>query len=163
MNVLPPISDNISEVLVKIIRFTELRQRALHRNLRHADLPWFVPQDLPVREFAEALDEAVAEHLRSRRLLFRDQANIEFGPNNAMRIRPVADPHAHALLRTSRDEYVELQVNKLLENTLNRRVAEELLRQKCGTCPAAIHGDVNETVAGDDPARSLPARREMAD
>lgn len=148
MDLLSAIPDNISEVLVRIIQFTEQRRHLLHGNLQNADAVGFVPEDMPVREFAEVLDGAVAEHLRSRRLLFRDTANISFGPSNAMQIRSIADPHAHALLRTNRDEYVELQVNKLLENALNRKVAEELLRQKCGAHPGAA-GWKLKTPAGD--------------
>jgi len=144
------IPDNVSEVLVKIIRFTELRRRILHQNLHHVDQPGFTPRDLPVREFAEVLSEAVAEHLRSHRLLFRDTATITFGPNNTMQIQPVADSRARSLLRTDRDEYMELQVNKLLENSLNRKIAQELLRHQCGVCPGMTDGDINETVAGDN-------------
>ena len=115
-----------------------MRRRILHDNIHGVDTPAFVPQDMPVREFAEVLNDAVAEHLRNRRLLFRDTMNITFGPSRSARIRPVVDTQAHALLQKSRDEYMELQVNKLLENALNRKVAAELLRQKCGVCPSAM-------------------------
>jgi len=132
------IADNISDILVKILYFTQLRRRVLHENLHKAKEPGFAPQDMPVREFAEALNVAVAEHLQNDRLLFRDTPSIRFGPNNTMDIRPVADPQAHALLQTDPDQYTELQIRKLLENCLNRKVAEELLRQKCGMYPHLI-------------------------
>ena len=154
MNVQLPISDNISEVLVKIIQFTELRRRVLHRNLRHVDTPRFVPQDVPVREFADLLNEALAEHLQNQRLLFRDTTSIQFGSRNAMQIHPQTDAYAQALLETNRDEYLELQVNKLMENALNRRVAQELLRQKCGTCSHVPAGDGSASLVGDSPAGS---------
>ena len=118
---------------------------------------------MPVREFAEVLNVAVAEHLQNRRLLFRDTTNIKFGPNNTMEAWPVADPHAHALLQTNRDEYTELQINKLLENCLNRKVAEELLRQKCGRVPAVAEWDLGKSLAGHDPLRDLPADRDTAE
>ena len=149
MDLLSLIPDNVAEVLVEILRFTELRRRLLHGNIHSVDVPGFTPQDMPVREFAEVLNDAVAEHLRNHRLLFRDTANITFGPGSSTRIRPVVDTHAHALLQKSRDEYMELQVNKLLENALNRKVAAELLRQKCGVCPDAMEWNVDMTLAGD--------------
>ncbi len=42
----------------------------------------------------------------------------------------MADKHSKELLEKNRDKYLELQINKLLENSLNQRVAAELLRQK---------------------------------
>ena len=151
------IADNISDVLVKIIRFTQLRRRVLHENLHNADDPGFTPQDMPVRELAAALNAAVAEHLQNHRLLFRDTPNIKFGPNNTMEAWPVADPHAHALLQTNHGEYTELQINKLLENCLNRQVAEELLRQKCGVHAPVADWDLGNSLAGNSPLGDLPA------
>ncbi len=156
MDALSLIPDNIGEILVKIIHFTELRRRVLHRNIYKIDSPRFTPQDLPVREFAEVLNEAVAEHLRNHRLLFRDTVSIRFGPNNTMQVEPETDAYAHALLQTNRDRYVELQVNKLLENSLNRKVAEELLREKCGTCPSMVHLHIRGPVADNKPLGNLP-------
>lgn len=157
------IADNISDVLTKIIYFTQLRRRVLHDNLHKADHPGFTPQDLPVRELAEALNVAVAEHLQRRRLLFRDTSHIQFGPNNTMQVRPILDPHAHVLLQTNRDEYTEHQIRKLLENCLNRKVAEELLRQKGGTYAAPADWDFGKLVAGHNPLQDLPAERDTTD
>jgi hypothetical protein len=56
--------------------------------------------------------------------------NVKFGPEGALEIRPTADEHAKILLEENRDQYLEMQISKLLENTLNQRVAAELLRQK---------------------------------
>ena len=157
------IADNISDVLVKIIHFTQLRRRVLHENLGKADEAGFMPQDMPVREFAEALNGAVAEHLQHHRLLFRDTPNVKFGPNNTMEVWPVPDSQAHALLQTNRDEYTELQISKLLENCLNRRVAQELLRQKCGAHIGLPEGDVGKSCADTPPSGDLPAQRETTD
>ena len=88
---------------------------------------------MPVMEFVQTLNGAIAEHLQHQRLLFCDSTNIRFGKNNVMDIVPVPDGPAQALLETDRDQYMELQVGKLLENSLNRKVAKELLRLKCGT------------------------------
>ncbi len=157
------IADNISDVLVKIVYFTQLRRCVLHENLGKADEPGFMPQDMPVREFAAALNGAVAEHLQHHRLLFRDTANVKFGPNNTMEVWPVADSQAHALLQINRDEYTELQISKLLENCLNRRVAQELLRQKCGAPTGLVDGGLGKSCTGDHPSGDLPAQRETTD
>ncbi len=157
------IADNISDVLTKIIYFTQLRRQVLHDNLHKADHPDFAPQDMPVRELAEALNVAVAEHLQHRRLLFRDTPHIKFGPNNTMQVRPILDSQAHALLQTNRDEYTEFQIRKLLENCLNRKVAEELLRQKGGTYVSLADWDFGKLTADHDPLRDLPAERDAID
>jgi hypothetical protein len=157
------VADNISDVLVKIIYFTQLRRQVLHENLHHAGDPEFTPKDMPVREFAEALNVAVAEHLQNRRLLFRDTPNIKFGPDNTMEAWPVADPNADALLQTSRDDYTELQINKLLENCLNRHVAEELLRQKSGVPTPVVDWDLGKLLAGNNPLEDLPTNHETAE
>ena len=146
MDLLSLIPDNISEVLARIIQFTDLRRRILQRNMREIDTPGFLSRDMPVREFAELLNGAIAEHLRSRRLLFRDTPNIKFGAHNS-----IPDTSAQAALQRNRGAYIELQVNKLLENALNRRVAEELFRQKCGTCPAVPQASLDAMLAGDGP------------
>jgi flagellar basal body rod protein FlgB len=163
MDLLSLIPDNIAEVLVEILRFTELRRGILHGNIHNVDVPGFVPQDMPVREFAEVLNDALAEHLRNHRLLFRDTPNIAFGPHSATRIRPLIDDHAHALLQKSRDEYMELQVSKLLENALNRKVAVELLAQKCGACPSAMEWNVDMTLAGDSPVENSSTHCDKAE
>jgi len=128
MDMLSLIPDNLSELLVKILQFTEQRRDLLYRNIHNTRTPGFIPQDMPVLEFAGALNGALAEHVHNHRLLFCDTENITFGPNSLMQIAPIADTHAETLLREDRDEYLEWQVNKLLENSLNRKVAAELLR-----------------------------------
>lgn len=162
MDLLSLIPDNVTEVLTAILRFTELRRRILHANIHGVDVSGFVPQDMPVREFAEVLNDALAEHLRSRRLLFRDTTNITFGPNSSTRVRPVIDEGALALLAKDRDEYMELQVGKLLENALNRKVAMELLAQKCGACPSVVEWSVDMTLAGDSPVENSSTQFDKA-
>ncbi len=128
MDVLSLIPDNLSELLVKVLQFTDQRRDILYRNIHSVRMPDFVPHDMPVLEFADALNSALAEHIRNHRLLFCDTENIKFGPKTKMQIAPVVDHHANALLQKDRDEYLECQINKLLENSLNRKVAAELLR-----------------------------------
>ena len=130
MNLSLPITDNVTEILVKIIKFTRTRQQILMQNINNLHNPAFVPKDLAVDEFCGLLDGAIQEHLRSQCLVLCDTENIKFGAEGTFEIRPIPDEHAMKLLEKNRDEYLELQMNKLLENSLNKKVAAELLRQK---------------------------------
>ncbi|MBN1393172.1 MAG: hypothetical protein JW947_10270 [Sedimentisphaerales bacterium] len=130
MNLTSLITDNITELLVKIIEFTQRRQKILVRNIQDIRNPGFVPKDMAVEEFCGLLNDAINEHIRSRRLLFCDTGNIKFGAAGGFEVQPTTDEHAKKLLEENRDEYLEMQINKLLENSLNQRVAAELLRQK---------------------------------
>ena len=133
MNLPSLITDNITELLVKIIKFTQTRQKILTRNINNARNTGFVPKDLAVEEFSDLLNSAVDEHIVNRRLVLWDTENIKFGIGGDFEVKPVADKYAKELLEENREEYLELQINKLLENSLNQRVAAELLRQKQGT------------------------------
>lgn len=130
MNLTSLATDNISELLVKIIEFTQSRQKILTQNINNARCPGFVPKDLAVDEFSGLLNNAIDEHTRNRRLLFCDTKNIKFGPAGRLETQPTIDMSAKELLEKNRNEYIELQVNKLLENSLNQRAAAVLLRQK---------------------------------
>lgn len=127
MDMTSHVPDNLGDLLAKISQFTACRRSLLHRNLREIRTPGFIPQDMPVGEFAQAMNEAVVEHLLHRRLVFRDTENILFGPNGQMTLSAVTDERAQALLASDPDAYLEHQINKLLENSLNRAVSEELL------------------------------------
>ncbi len=132
MNLSSLVPDNLTEVLLKILRFTELRHHILFQNLQHAEDTGFHPQDLPASEFATILDRAVAEHLQSHCLVFRDTDNVRFGLNGALELHAVTDEHAETLLRTDRNAYVQYQKQLCRENALNRLVAEGLLEMSCG-------------------------------
>jgi len=130
MNLTSLITDNMAELLVKIIEFTQSRQKILTRNINNIHSPGFVPKDLAVNEFSKLLNNAINEHIRSQRLVLCDTENIKFGAAGSFEVKPVVDKYAKELIEESQDEYLELQVNKLLENSLNQRLAAELLRQK---------------------------------
>jgi len=87
---------------------------------------------LEVDEFSNLLNNAINEHTRSQRLLLCDTENIKFGVAGSLKIKPIVDRYAKELLEENQDKYLELQINKLLENSLNQRVAAELLGQKTG-------------------------------
>lgn len=136
MNLSLFVTDNIVELLVKIIEFTQQRQKALIRNINNMHLPGFVPKDLDAEEFSALLHDAIGEYARSKRLLLRDTHNIKFGTAGSFTVEPVIDQHAKELLVENLNEYLELQLDRLLENSLNQRVAAELVRQKQGIVSA---------------------------
>ena len=91
MNLPPPATDNVSELLAEIVVFTQARRNILTQNIRDLDEPGFVPKDLAVEEFSHLLNHAIAEHIQNERLVLRDTANIKFGPNGSLRLKPVVD------------------------------------------------------------------------
>ena len=130
MNLQSLVTDNVSELLVKIIEFTENRQIVLTRNINCMHILGFVPLDLAVDEFSELLNIALEEHICNQRLVLCDTENIKFGVDSGLEVRAVVDDCALELLEESRDEYIEEQIDKLLENALNQRVAAELLKDR---------------------------------
>ena len=124
------ITDNVTELLLKIIEFTQTRQKILIQNINAMQMSGFVPQDLPVDEFSRQMHLALTEHVLSRRLLLCDGAHVKFGTNGSFKAALIADERAKQLLEENRDEYLRHQISKLLENSLNQRIATELLRQR---------------------------------
>jgi flagellar basal body rod protein FlgB len=135
MNLMSLITDNITEILIKIVKFTQTRQKILIQNIINVQNPGFVPQELEVDEFSDLLNNAIDEHVRNQRLVLRDTENIKFGGSGSIELIPVIDEHGIKLLEEDRDEYIERQIHKLWENSINQKVAAGLLRQKQGTIP----------------------------
>jgi hypothetical protein len=88
-----------------------------------------------VNKFSSLLSHAVDEHVLNQRLVLRDTENIKFSGAGRLEVRPVVDEVGRKLFEENREEYIERQMNKLWENSLNQRLAAELLRQKQGTFP----------------------------
>ncbi|MHC4455691.1 MAG: hypothetical protein ACYS0I_01165 [Planctomycetota bacterium] len=130
MNLTPLITDNITELLVKIIEFTQTRQKILAINIKNIHAPGFIPKDLAVEEFSNLLNNAINEHIKNQRLVLCDTENIKFGFNGNFEAIAIDDDYAIDLLQENKDEYLQLQINKLLENLINQRITAELLRQK---------------------------------
>ncbi len=130
MNIASLITDNITDLLVQIIEFTRTRHKILAQNITDIGSLGFLPKDLVADEFSDLLDSAIDEHIANRRLILRDTENIQFGISGSFKVKPLVDKYAQKLLKENRDEYIELQKNKLLENALNQRIAAELLRQR---------------------------------
>jgi len=127
MNLSSTITDNIAELLVKILEFTERRHQILTHNIEAVETPGFVPGDLDVAEFADLITEAVSEHIRSKRLLLRDSEHIKFGRGGTFETVPIVDDYARWLFENDTEKYLKLQIDKLSENLINRRTAAELL------------------------------------
>lgn len=122
--------DNISDLLLKLVSFTRARQKTLTQNIKNLNRPGFTPKDLPTAEFAEALNQALDGHVARQRLLLCDSENIRFGLNGRFEAKTVLDSQAEALLKRDKDKYIEAQIAKLMENTLNQRLALSLLGHK---------------------------------
>jgi flagellar basal body rod protein FlgB len=138
MNLSTITTDNITEVLLKILEFTQSRQKILIQNINTIQSEGFAPRDLPVDEFSRLMAQAIAEYARSGRLILRDGENVKFGANGSFEVIAVIDEDAKSLFEQNRDEYIHRQIDKMLENSLNQRIAVDLLRQK----------QANENVAG---------------
>jgi len=129
MDLLSFVTDNVTELLVKVMEFTEARQKILIRNIRCVDDAGFVPQDVPMEEFCVLMDAAIAEHADSRRLVLGGSEHIRFDGRNGFEVYSVADTVALELRKSDREAYLKDQVAKLVENALHQRVAAQLLRQ----------------------------------
>lgn len=122
--------DNVTEVLLRIIDYTERRRDVLTRNIFDYRRDNYYPQDLPESEFAQRMTEAVSEHIRSERLMFCDSDHIRFHGGGVFEIQPVPDTAAKELLHANVRDYLKLQIQKLSENLMNNRIAAELLRHQ---------------------------------
>jgi len=135
MNLSALVTDNITEILIRIIKFTQTRHKILVQNIIHMRDPEFVPKELDVSKFSSLLSHAVDEHVRNRRLILCDTENIKFDLEGRLEIKPVVDELCRKLFEENREEYLERQIDKLWENSLNQKLAAELLRQKRKTVP----------------------------
>jgi flagellar basal body rod protein FlgB len=123
-------SDTLTEILLKILEFTHLRQKILVSNFRDSDKPGFVPTELPCGEFSDALNIALNEQEKNKRLLFIDTNNIKFLRGGCFEASAVPDNYGKYLLKISSERYRRYQVDKIIENALNQKFAAQLLRQK---------------------------------
>ena len=56
MNISGMITDNVAELLVKILDFTIARHKILTENVNNLHSEGFMPMDLPVEEFAALME-----------------------------------------------------------------------------------------------------------
>lgn len=130
MNIAATLTDNMTEILNKILLFTKQRHNILTDNIVNVNHAGFKPKDLDSPGFADTMSIAVYEHLQNERLLFKDNDNIKFAAEGFMETTPVTDKVAEELLKNDKEIYLKRQIKNLSENLLNRKVAEQLLKQK---------------------------------
>jgi flagellar basal body rod protein FlgB len=138
MDLMSLVTDNITEILTKIVEFSQARQKVLIQNIINMGHPEFVPRELEVHEFSSLVNEAINEHLRSRRLVLRDTRHIKFGADGDFEVTPVVDEQCLKLLAENQQQYVEQQIGKLWENSLNQNVAAEMLKQRQETVALGV-------------------------
>lgn len=124
--------DNVSELLNRVLEFTEQRHAILTSNILDYGEDGFVAQDLDVTGFSDCMATAIYEHLNSKRLLLCDKDNIRFGELGCLESEPIVDDEAMSLLETNRELYFEYEMRKLSENLLSSKVATKLLSQRQG-------------------------------
>ncbi len=130
MNISLTAADNITEVLSKILEFTERRRALITHNIMNVNTPGYEPRDLDVTEFAHLMTQAISEHIHNQRLLLCDGRNIRFGQEGSFETTSIADEQAGQLLATNSKEYLRYQTAKLSENLLNSHVAGNLLNRQ---------------------------------
>ena len=135
MNLSALVTDNITEILIRIVKFTQTRHKILIQNIINIRDPEFVPKELEVNEFSSLLSRAVDEYVQNHRLVLSDTENIKFDAEGRLEIQPIVDELGKKLFEENREEYLERQMNKLWENSLNQKLAAELLKQKHGAIP----------------------------
>ena len=130
MNLTSLINDNITEILTLLIEFTQARQKILIQNITNSHIQGYIPKELDVNGFSSLLNFAIDEHIRTNRLVLCDTENIKFGSDGDFCFTSIEDESGKVLIENNMDEYFELQIKKLWENSLNQKVAAELLKQK---------------------------------
>jgi hypothetical protein len=123
-------TDNVIEILSKVIEFTNHRAKVLHNNIVNVNTQDFRPADLDAATFADLMGRALSSHLINDRLILIDSEYIKFGPNGTFEAIPVTDPHASQLLTADTKQYLKLQMKKISENLTNKKVAALLIEQK---------------------------------
>ncbi|MBE0537696.1 MAG: hypothetical protein IH624_18685 [Phycisphaerae bacterium] len=130
MNISSVVTDNISELLAKILEFTQRRRELIAANILNVNEPGYEPKDLDVDEFADLMTQAISEHLQNQRLLLCDGRHTRFTANGCFETIPIVDEKAKRILARDSKAYLKDQMARLFENVLNRRFAGELLSQK---------------------------------
>jgi len=148
-------TDHVDELLILVIRFTRARRVVLIDNLLHMDVDGFVPKDLAVLEFSEQLHVAISEHISHRRLILRDKPHVRFGRLGRLYLLPQTDQLAKGLLESDIRAYIQYQMHRFLENTLNEEVALKMLRIYAGP-------DVHRSAPGTVSVRPL-TRADLTD
>lgn len=123
-------TDNVIEILTKVLEFTDRRAKVLHNNIVNVNTENYRPADLDASAFADLMGQALSSHLISDRLILIDSEYIKFGPNGTFEAIPFTDNQAFELLTADTKQYLKLQMKKISENQMNNKVAIQLIEQK---------------------------------
>lgn len=141
------IQDNVDEILVKIIQFTHIRHTVISDNIRNCRSAGFVPRYIDAEDFAKVISAALTEHQRNKRLALCDSQTINFLPDGDFRLEPQIDTEAAGLMVSDFEAYIQLQKNRLKENSINNKTACALLEHKlCRTREPARSDSVENKV-----------------
>jgi hypothetical protein len=124
------VRDNIDEMLVRVIQFTNIHHNILTENIRNCRRSSFVPMYVDVDDFAKVVSVALSEHQRSKRLALCDSRTISFAVGGEFSVEPQVDIEAAILIEENFQAYIELQKNRLKENMANNKTACALFCHK---------------------------------
>jgi flagellar basal body rod protein FlgB len=123
-------TDNVVEILSKVLEFTDRRAKVLHNNIVNVNTENYRPADLDATTFADLMGQALSSHLISERLILIDSEYIKFGADGTFEAIPFTDTQASELLVTDTKQYLKHQMKKISENLMNKKVAAQLIEQK---------------------------------
>lgn len=123
-------TDNVTEVLTKVLEFTDRRARILHKNILNVNNKSYRPVDLDAAAFADIMANALSEHLINDRLLLIDSQYIKFGSDGHFEAIAIVDQQGCQLLATDTKQYLKRQMKKISENQMNQKVAAHLIERK---------------------------------
>ncbi|HAL44497.1 MAG: hypothetical protein A2Y12_05850 [Planctomycetes bacterium GWF2_42_9] len=127
------VRDNIDEMLVRIIQFTNLHHNILTDNIRNCRKSHFIPMCVDVDDFAKVVSIALTEHQKTGRLALCDSKTITFVQGGQFKLEPQIDWDAAELFESDFAAYVELQKIRIKENMSNNRTACALFYHKLNT------------------------------
>ena len=118
-------------VLQQVMAFTQERHEVLANNISNFDTVGYKMQDLPVEEFFESLDAAIADRDRggaSRPLRMRSTSNLHWDRVGRLHAQPVEIENNNILFHDGNNRFVEKQMSAMAKNALLHNVSAELLR-----------------------------------
>lgn len=132
------IRDNVDEVLVKIIQFTHVCHKVILDNINNCRSAGFIPRQVDAEDFAKVISAALSEHRRTRRLALCDSKSVSFMSGGRLSVKSKIDWVAKLLFEKDLDQYLNLQRQRLSENTINNKTACALLGQKLKAAQIAV-------------------------
>lgn len=124
------VRDNIDEILVRIIQFTNIHHNLISENIRGYRAAGFVPMYVDVEDFAKVISVALAEHQKTKRLALCDSRTVTFLQGGEFAVEPQVDFEAADLMCSDLPGYLDLQKSRLRENIANNKAACALLYHK---------------------------------